>query len=89
MRTMSTPLPSGDDLARAIRRLRADRGFSIDDLAARSGIHPTYLSRIERNISNPTWSKLSALADTLGIRPSELALAAEDESRRRDEARSS
>ena len=71
--------PTSADLGRAVRRLRRERGWTIDDLAARSGLHPTYLSRIERGRSNATWAKVCHLADALGIMPSDIARAAEDE----------
>jgi len=76
---MDEPAPTTADLGRAIRRLRRARGWTIDDLAARSGLHPTYLSRIERARSNATWAKVCRLADALGVLPSDIARAAEDE----------
>ena len=42
-------------------------------------MHPTYLSTIERGMSNPTWSKVGNLADALDIRVSALALVVEAE----------
>jgi transcriptional regulator with XRE-family HTH domain len=63
---MST-LTSGADLGQAIRRLRRAHRVTIDDLAAAAGMHPTYLSGIERGLRNPTWSKLCGLADALDV----------------------
>lgn len=76
---MPEPAPTTADLGRAVRRLRRGRGWTIDDLAARSGLHPTYLSRIERARSNATWAKVCQLADALGVAPSDIARAAEQE----------
>ncbi|HST55237.1 MAG TPA: helix-turn-helix transcriptional regulator [Solirubrobacteraceae bacterium] len=61
----------------AIRRLRRARGLTIEDLAFAAGLHPTYLSGIERGERNPTWTKLGGLADALGVSVSMIAQAAE------------
>jgi transcriptional regulator with XRE-family HTH domain len=39
------------DLGKAIRELREARGLTLDALAAKAGMHTTYLSRIERPVS--------------------------------------
>ncbi len=75
---MST-LASSADLGHAIRRLRQAHRATIDDLAAAAGMHPTYLSSIERGHRNPTWSKLCGLADALDMPISTLAGEAEHE----------
>jgi transcriptional regulator with XRE-family HTH domain len=72
-------LASGADLGQAIRRLRRAHRVTIDDLAAAAGMHPTYLSSIERGHRNPTWSKLCGLADALDMPISTLAGEAEHE----------
>ena len=36
----------------AVRRLRADRGFSQEEFAAHAGISRTYMSEIERGVTN-------------------------------------
>ena len=79
IRRMDERTPTTAALGRAVRRLRRGRGWTIDDLAARSGLHPTYLSRIERARSNATWAKVCQLADALGVAPSDIARAAEEE----------
>jgi transcriptional regulator with XRE-family HTH domain len=58
---------SGADLGRTVRRLRRAHRFTIEDLASAAGMHPTYLSGIERGVRNPTWSKLCGLADALEV----------------------
>jgi hypothetical protein len=50
--------PSARQLGRAIRGLRRTRGFTIEALAFAAGLHPTYLSGIERGERNPSWAKL-------------------------------
>jgi transcriptional regulator with XRE-family HTH domain len=52
---------------RGCSSLRRERRHTIDDFAFEAEIHPTYLSAIERGIRNPTWIKLCALADALGV----------------------
>jgi transcriptional regulator with XRE-family HTH domain len=72
-------LTSDADLGQAIRRLRRAHRVTIDDLSAAAGMHPTYLSEIERGLRNPTWSKLCGLADALEVPISTLAGEAEQE----------
>jgi transcriptional regulator with XRE-family HTH domain len=70
---------SGADLGQAVRRLRHAHDLTIEDLAHAAGMHPTYLSGIERGVRNPTWCKLSRLADALDVSVSTLAAEAEQE----------
>jgi transcriptional regulator with XRE-family HTH domain len=70
---------SGADLGQAVRRLRRANDLTIEDLAATAGMHPTYLSGIERGIRNPTWDKLCGLAKALDTPISTLAGEAEEE----------
>lgn len=69
--------PTNAALGRAIRRLRKHRKLTIEALAHAADLHPTYLSGIERGVRNPTWAKLCALADALGIPVSVVAAEAE------------
>jgi transcriptional regulator with XRE-family HTH domain len=69
--------PTNAALGRAIRRLRKARRLTIEALAYAADLHPTYLSGIERGVRNPTWSKLCALAETLGVPISTIAGEAE------------
>lgn len=69
--------PTNAALGRAIRRLRQSRKLTIEALAHDADMHPTYLSGIERGRRNPTWAKLGALADALGIPISSVAAEAE------------
>ena len=58
-------MPTNADLGQAIRRLRRDRHLSIETLAFDAGIHPTYVSGIERGVCNSTWAKITSLARAL------------------------
>lgn len=69
--------PTNAALGRAIRRLRQSQKLTIEMLALDAEMHPTYLSGIERGVRNPTWAKLCALADALGIPVSTIAGEAE------------
>jgi transcriptional regulator with XRE-family HTH domain len=64
---ITMPTPGGDDFGRAVRRLRRARCVTIEALAHEADMHPTYLSGIERGVRNPTWVKICALADALGV----------------------
>jgi len=50
-----------------IRKLRQAKGWSQDELAARSGLHRTYVGAIERSERNITLETLERLADALSI----------------------
>lgn len=47
---------------RRLRKERTSRGWSLDELARRTGIHPTYLSRIETG-KRPPNERVAAAAD--------------------------
>lgn len=69
------------ELGRVLRRLRRARDLSIEDLAQRADLHPTYVSSIERGERNPSCGKLSDLALALGLPLSALMQDAELEAR--------
>jgi transcriptional regulator with XRE-family HTH domain len=69
--------PTRVHLGHAVRRLRTDRGLSIEALADLAGMHSTYLSGIERGLRNPSWDKLGQLAVALDVGLSELVSLAE------------
>lgn len=52
---------------RRIRALRAVRGMTQEDLAARCGLFRTYMSRIETGQANPTLLIIHALAVCLDV----------------------
>ena len=55
------------NLSRNLRARRAFIGLTQEELASRSGIDRTFLSRIERGIANPSLEVMYNLATTLGI----------------------
>lgn len=54
-------------LGLAIRHFRASRGLSQEALAARAGLHRTYIGGIERGERNPTFLSLNRLANALDV----------------------
>lgn len=74
--------PPDQAMASALRRLREARDITQEALAYESNITISALSRIERGLSNPSWTTLVQLAQALGVTPAELVGATEDDRRR-------
>jgi transcriptional regulator with XRE-family HTH domain len=55
-----------------IRALREQAGLSQEALAAKAGIHRTYMGGIERGERNPCLKNILRLAEALGVHPSTL-----------------
>lgn len=64
-------MPDADEVAAAIARnardLRADRQWSLDQLATRAGISKGMLVQIEQARTNPSIATLCRLADAFGV----------------------
>lgn len=56
-----------EQIARRITQLRDERGVSIEDLAARSGVSRAMLYRVENGKSSPTAVILNKIATGLGV----------------------
>ncbi|MFF2377899.1 helix-turn-helix domain-containing protein [Streptomyces xiamenensis] len=54
-------------LARNLRRLRTERGFTLDGLAARAGISRGMLIQIEQARTNPSVGTVVKVGDALGV----------------------
>lgn len=79
---MSTTLESTDIealLARSLRMEREARGWTLADLAARSGVSRAMLSKIERREANPTAALLGRLSAAFGLTMSQLFAQLESE----------
>lgn len=63
-------------VARNIRRIRVVRGLSQEALAVDAAIDRTYVSRLERNLENPTVAVLERLARALNCKIVDLFTAA-------------
>ena len=75
-------MPQPDRLSKGavggvIRTLRHKRGLTIEGLAHEAGLHPTYVSGIERGRGNPSLEVLIQLAAALEVRVSEILRRAE------------
>jgi len=54
-------------LARILQSLRTERGWSLDQLAHRSGVSKGVLVALEQQRSNPNLATLARIADTFGV----------------------
>jgi transcriptional regulator with XRE-family HTH domain len=59
-------------VAKNIRELRQERGWSQDELAARAGLHRTYIGTIERAEQGITVDSMEKLAVALNIKVARL-----------------
>jgi transcriptional regulator with XRE-family HTH domain len=57
-----------EQFARNLRRLRLAAGLSQEQLADRTGLHPTEISRLERAAREPRLGTIIRLASGLGVR---------------------
>jgi transcriptional regulator with XRE-family HTH domain len=57
----------GDAVARTVRALRGAHGWSLDQLAARSGVSKGVLVALEQTRGNPNLGTLTRVAETLGV----------------------
>jgi transcriptional regulator with XRE-family HTH domain len=67
----------GQRLGKRIRSIRQRKGWSLEELAERAGMHVTYLSSIERGHRNPTLNVTASLARGLAVSLSELVAGVE------------
>ena len=56
---------------------RRDAGLSQESLAFECGLHPTYISQVERGLKSPTLRTLFLLAEALKVKPSEILVEVE------------
>jgi transcriptional regulator with XRE-family HTH domain len=50
-----------------VKRFRAERGLSQEELAFECGLHRTYVSGVERGVRNPTVVVLEKIAKSLKV----------------------
>ena len=51
----------------AVRTRRMAAGLSQEELAERAGLHPTYVSMVERGVRNPTLDVSARIAKALKV----------------------
>ncbi len=66
------PLDPKALFARNLKRLRSAAGLSQEELAARAGLHRTYISSVEHGNRNVSIENIYAIAMALGADPREL-----------------
>lgn len=59
-------------LGETLRQIRKEQGLSQEELANNSSLDRSYLGGIERGEHNISFINLIKIADSLGIKPSEL-----------------
>jgi transcriptional regulator with XRE-family HTH domain len=64
-------------LGEAIRRQRWELALSQEELAARCGLHRTYVASVERGERNLGYANVLRIAAALELRPHQLVRAAE------------
>ncbi|MGI9333869.1 MAG: helix-turn-helix domain-containing protein [Gammaproteobacteria bacterium] len=80
---MSTIVDSIDDsISQRVRREREARGWSLAELAARSGVSRAMISKVERGDASPTASVLGRLSGAFGLTLSALLARAEAQGKR-------
>ncbi|HBJ82684.1 MAG TPA: XRE family transcriptional regulator [Verrucomicrobiales bacterium] len=81
-KTKTTPVESSpeainENLGRRVKKLRGDRGWSLEELASASGVSRSMLSEIEREKANPTLTVTFRIARAFGLTLQELIESAE------------
>jgi len=61
-----------EQIGDTVRALRLKKGWSQDVFADRSGLNRAHIGEIERGESNVTIQTLKSIADTLGVRITDL-----------------
>lgn len=64
-------------MGQAVKKLRSGRRMTQEQVAHAANVHPTWVSRLESGILNPSWGMIERVAGALGVSMSELAKAAE------------
>lgn len=72
-----TPEAIGEFVGRRVKKLRTDRGWSLEELATASGVSRSMLSEIEREKANPTLTVTFRIARAYGMTLQELIGSAE------------
>lgn len=66
------PMEPEERFSANLRRLRAEKGLSQEELAGRADLHASEISRLERGVREPRLRTLARLARALGVPVGEL-----------------
>nr|WP_226846526.1 MULTISPECIES: XRE family transcriptional regulator [Achromobacter] len=72
MPVVFAPSPPMIDLPHRLRTLRRQQTLSLEQLAQRTGLTKSYLSKLERGLSEPSISTVLRLAEAYGVGVSQL-----------------
>src|SRR4026209_1232226 len=67
-----SPSTINEHLGRRVKKLRTDRGWSLDNLAQASGVSRSMLSEIEREKANPTLAVTFRISSAFAMTIAEL-----------------
>ncbi len=73
----TSPEEINENLGRRVKKLRTDRGWSLEELATASGVSRSMLSEVEREKANPTLTVTFRIARAFGLTLQELIESAE------------
>ena len=71
----ATPLAARNDTPKVgarVRSLRRERGLTIEQLAAATGLTKGFISQLERDRTAPSLSSIARICDALGVRLSHI-----------------
>lgn len=71
-------IPAIELLSANLLRLRAERGWTQEDLAYEAGLHRTFVGHVERKGRNPSLETVESLAAALEVTMSELFTVQDD-----------
>jgi transcriptional regulator with XRE-family HTH domain len=66
------PVTPEERFAANLRRQRLANGLSQEQLAAKMGLHPSEVSRLERGVREPRLGTIAKLAHALGVSAAKL-----------------
>jgi transcriptional regulator with XRE-family HTH domain len=64
---MTKPKAPRTDFARRLRELREKAGVSQNELSKRSGVYRTTIGKLEKDLQQPLWQIVVALAQALNV----------------------
>jgi transcriptional regulator with XRE-family HTH domain len=68
----TAPITEEESFGRVLRELRKEKELSQEELAFRSGYHPTYIGQLERGQKNPSLRTILSLSRVLETSGSEV-----------------